>query len=76
MNEWIDKHKEDFSHGSPVSLFPDQFQSKIYIISQGQHMIDCSTGDVWLWQHVSSYFRIQNQFISFFLIRKDIQQLK
>jgi hypothetical protein len=56
LNEWIDKHKQDFSHGSPVNLFPDHFQTRVYIIPQGQHMIDCSSGDVWLWQHVSYYF--------------------
>jgi hypothetical protein len=56
LNEWIDKHKQEFLHGSPISLFPDQFQTRVYIIPQGQHIIDCSTGDVWLWQHVCHYF--------------------
>lgn len=58
LNEWIDKHEEEFSHGHPISLFPDQFQTRFYIIPKGHHMIDCSTGDVWLWQHVSNYFSI------------------
>jgi hypothetical protein len=41
-------------------------------------MIDCSTGDVWLWQHVRNYFLIlKKNFFSFFVLnRKDIQQLK
>ncbi|CAF1106495.1 unnamed protein product [Adineta steineri] len=51
LNEWIDKHKEDLSHGHPISLFPDQFQTRVSVISKGQHTIDCSNGDVWLWQH-------------------------
>jgi len=58
LNEWIDKHTEEFSHSTPISLFPDQFQTRVYVISRGQHMIDCSTGDVWLWQHVRNYLSI------------------
>ncbi len=66
LSEWIDKHKEEFSHGSLISLFPDQFQTRAYVISKGHHMIDCSTGDVWLWQHVSYYIIVsKNEF--FFL---------
>jgi hypothetical protein len=60
LDEWIDKHKEDFSHGSPIGLFSDQFQTRTYIIPQGQHMIDCATGDVWLWQHVCCYSQLKN----------------
>ena len=78
LNKWIDKHKEEFSHGSSISLFPDQFQTRAYVISKGHHMIDCSTGDVWLWQHVSNYIIVSKKesiFLFFWLNRKDIQQL-
>jgi len=51
LNEWIDKHKDEFSNSSSVSLFPDEFQTRALVISKGEHKIDCSTGDVWLWQH-------------------------
>ena len=66
LNEWIDQHKQDFSQGSPVSLFPDRFQTRVYIISHGQQTIDCSTGDVWLWQHVSHSFPDEKSILSFF----------
>lgn len=52
LDQWIAQHKDDFTQGSPISLFPDRFQTRVYVISRGQHKIDCSTGDVWLWQHV------------------------
>lgn len=51
LNDWIDKHREDFQKNSSLSLFDDEYQSRVYILSQGQHQIECSTGDVWLWQH-------------------------
>ena len=56
LNEWIDKHKQELSHASPISLFSDEFQTRLYMYSKGQHMINCANGDVWLWQHVSNYF--------------------
>ncbi|CAF0963340.1 unnamed protein product [Rotaria sordida] len=51
LNEWIDKHEEEFSNGKPISLFPDKFQARIYVMPKGQHLIDCSNCDVWLWQY-------------------------
>lgn len=53
LDEWIDKHKEEFTQGRSISVFPNQSQTRVYVISKGQHLIDCSTGDVWLWQHVN-----------------------
>ena len=52
LDQWIAQHKDNFTQGSPISLFPDRFQTRVYVISHGQHTIDCSIGDVWLWQHV------------------------
>lgn len=73
LNDWIAKHKDDFLQGEPLSLFPDRFQTRVYVIAQGQHMIDCSTGDVWLWQHVRLHFQlVLDLFFSFH--RKDIQR--
>jgi len=43
--------KKEFLNGEQISLFPDKFQTRAYVIPKGQHTIDCSTGDVWLWQH-------------------------
>ena len=75
LDDWITKHKENLSQGQPVSLFPDRFQTRVYVIGQGQHMIDCSTGDVWLWQHVRLVFLVSDRTIpsSFSIHRKVIQ---
>ena len=54
LNQWIDEHKEQFSRGQPISLFPDRFQTRVWVFPKGEHTIDCANGDVWLWQHVSS----------------------
>jgi hypothetical protein len=56
LDDWINKHKEELSHDQSISLFPEKSQSRIYVIPKGQHNIDCSNGDVWLWQHVSNHF--------------------
>ncbi|UJR25981.1 hypothetical protein I4U23_007329 [Adineta vaga] len=51
LNDWLDQHKEELIHGHPISLFPDRFQTRVWAFPKGEHMINCSTGDVWLWQH-------------------------
>ncbi|CAF3939746.1 unnamed protein product [Rotaria sp. Silwood2] len=51
LDEWIDKHAEELSLGKSINLFRDGFQTKVYVIPKGQHLIKCSNGDVWLWQH-------------------------
>lgn len=52
LNQWLVKHEEELAKGRVISLFPEIFQTRVYIIGQGQHSIDCSSGDVWLWQQV------------------------
>lgn len=56
LNEWIDKHRDELNNGNAVSLFPDRFQTRVFIFGKGQHAIECSTGDVWLWQLVRLCF--------------------
>jgi len=51
LNQWIDEHQKELLQGEPISLFSDKFQTRAYIVPKGQHTIDCSPGDVWLWQH-------------------------
>lgn len=51
LDDWIDKHREDFKQNSSISLFSSEFQSRVYVLSKGQHKIECSTCDAWLWQH-------------------------
>ncbi|CAM4865915.1 unnamed protein product [Rotaria socialis] len=51
LKEWIDEHEKELSKGSSISLFPDEYQTRVYIIPKGEHLIDCSDGDIWLWQH-------------------------
>jgi len=68
LNDWIDKHREDFQKNSSLSLFDDEYQSRVYILSQGQHQIECSTGDVWLWQHVRFPMRRKKTHKHFFLL--------
>lgn len=52
LNDWIEKHREDFRQRPSISLFPEGFQTRVYMLSKGPHTIHNSTGDVWLWQHV------------------------
>ncbi|CAF1659880.1 unnamed protein product, partial [Adineta ricciae] len=51
LNNWLEQHQHDLSREHPISLFPDQYQTRVWIFPKGEHTIDCSTGDVWLWQH-------------------------
>lgn len=80
FSEWIDQHKEELSNGKKLSMFPHEFQTRVYVMSKGHHSVDCCDGDVWLWQHVSSYCLIRKlrcfSFFCFGVNRTDIQQLK
>ena len=56
LNEWIDKHRDELNNGKAVSLFPDRFQTRVIVLGEGHHEIECSSGDVWLWQLVRICF--------------------
>lgn len=51
LNNWIDEHHDELSKGHALSLFAEKFQTRVNVLSQGEHAVDCAAGDVWLWQH-------------------------
>ncbi|CAF1957083.1 unnamed protein product [Rotaria magnacalcarata] len=51
LKELIDEHEKELSNGSSISIFPDEYQTRVYIIPKGEHLIDCAHGDIWLWQY-------------------------